>query len=122
MKKNQNATITFLLEATYEDNNDINIIYDNHYKVTFRIKGRVRSRNHRDLVDIREKIEMILAKHNVYYKECLFVIIELCQEEGLACMTNPKTTSKLYHVVLKCMYNDINYWRPHPSLNRIVTN
>jgi hypothetical protein len=102
----ENVLNSKLFYATYRYNIYINIIYCDYYKVTFETKGRVWARNHRDLVDIREKIEVTLEKHNDYNREYLYNIIEISQEEGLACMTNPKITSRHYHAVLKCVYND----------------
>lgn len=117
----ENVLKSNLFSATYRYNIYINIIYCDYYKVTFGTKGRVWARNHRDLVDIRETIEVILEKHNNYNKQYLYNIIEMGQEGGLAYMTNPKTISSLYHTDLKRMYNDIIHWRPYTSHNGIIT-
>lgn len=47
--------------------------------------------------------------------------------EGLACMTNPKTTSRLHHAVLKCVYNKkcynyILFLKVGNALNEIALN
>lgn len=122
MKSKNNATkITFLLEATYENNKYINIINYDYCEVVFGGKGRVLPYNLRDLEDSREKDELILAKNDNYDGKYLFIIIELSQEEGLAYMTNPKTISSLYHIDLKRMYNDIIHWRSYTNHNGIIT-
>jgi hypothetical protein len=128
MKIAKNVLNTNLLYATYRYNNIMNSIYYDYYKVAFGSKGRVKSRNHRDLEFIcLIAMEEILAKRINHNGEYSYIVVEMGQEEGLACMTIPKTTSRLYHAVLKCMYNSlcfcynyVNYWWPHPSLNRII--
>jgi hypothetical protein len=67
-------------------------------------------------------VEVILAKCVDHNGEYLYDIVEMGQEEGLACMTNPKTTSRLYHAVFICMYNNkiICYWWSHPNHNGIM--
>lgn len=123
MKTKQNAILTILLRATYEDNSNINVIYCNYYKVILNAKGRVWARNHRDLEFIcLIAMEVLLTKHNSYNKKYLFINIELSQEEGPAYMTNPKTICNLHNADLKCIYNNefICYWRSHPYHNGII--